>query len=62
MKLDCDAAILFGLSIIVRLFIIKVEQALGLTKHAWIISTFGTVIVPVALLGLVWLVRSQILN
>jgi len=57
-----DALILLGLSLVVRLFIVKAEVAVGLTKQAWIISTLGVAVVPVALGGLVWFIQSQNLN
>lgn len=54
-----EALTLMAISWILRLFIVKIEHITGLTQRAWLISTLGVVIVPIALGGLVWLILAQ---
>ena len=49
---------LFGFSLLLQLPLIVIERAIGLTKRAWVISTGGVIVVPAALIGLVYLTPS----
>jgi hypothetical protein len=59
---SAHAAGLLALSFIVRVALVKLESAVGLTKKAWAISLAGIVAVPALLLGLISLVLHPISN
>jgi hypothetical protein len=52
------AVALFGVSLLLRLPLVAIERAVGLTKRAWVISTTGIIVVPAALIWLVYLMSS----
>jgi hypothetical protein len=54
------AAGVFALSFVVRLALVKLQEPLGLTEKAWIISLSGIIAVPALLLCLVLLVLHPI--
>src|SRR5260221_6462401 len=56
------AAGLLALSFVVRLALVKLENVLGLTQKAWVISLSGIVAVPALLISLVMLVLHPISN
>jgi hypothetical protein len=56
------AAGLLALSFVFRLALVRLENALGLTRNAWAISLSGIFAVPALLIGLVMLVLHPISN
>jgi hypothetical protein len=57
-----QAVLLLLVSLAVRPLLIIVERGLGLTQRAWLISTFGIILVPVLLVTLIFVVESGFPN
>ena len=53
------AVILFVLSFFVRLILVAIEQRIGLTQRAWVISTSGIILVPALLVLLIMIVERE---